>query len=131
MLKDFVSSAQKKQKNEFLRNRKFCEIKKWFITMLRDLIAWVLNNYLGRYVENLNTTQLTVALLSGKQNSEKSPKKDPAMSHRSQFIAIYSYFSLIRPLQHRNSLQRGQQHSKFAFKWRFKPIKFHFSQNFF
>lgn len=34
--------------------------------MLRDLIAWVLNNYLGKYVENLNTTQLTVALLSGK-----------------------------------------------------------------
>lgn len=36
--------------------------------MLRDLIAWVLNNYLGKYVENLNTTQLTVALLSGKLN---------------------------------------------------------------
>lgn len=36
--------------------------------MLRDLIAWVLNNYLGKYVENLNTTQLTVALLSGKFN---------------------------------------------------------------
>lgn len=34
--------------------------------MLRDLIAWVLNNYLGKYVENLNTTQLTVALLSGR-----------------------------------------------------------------
>lgn len=39
--------------------------------MLRDLIAWVLNNYLGRYVENLNTTQLTVALLSGEQANEK------------------------------------------------------------
>jgi hypothetical protein len=36
--------------------------------MLRDLIAWVLNNYLGKYVENLNTTQLTVALLSGKEH---------------------------------------------------------------
>lgn len=33
--------------------------------MLRDLIAWVLNNYLGKYVGNLNTTQLTIALLSG------------------------------------------------------------------
>lgn len=33
--------------------------------MLRELIAWVLNNYLGKYVENLNTAQLTIALLSG------------------------------------------------------------------
>lgn len=98
--------------------------------MLRDLIAWVLNNYLGRYVENLNTTQLTVALLSGKQNIKKSPKKDPAMNHPSQFIAIYSYFSLISLLQHRNSLRLAQKHSKLVFKWRFKPIKFHFSQNF-
>lgn len=39
--------------------------------MLRDLIAWVLNNYLGKYIENLNTTQLTVALLSGKKFSVK------------------------------------------------------------
>lgn len=34
-------------------------------TMLRELIAWVLNNYLGKYVHNLNTAQLSVALLSG------------------------------------------------------------------
>lgn len=34
--------------------------------MLRELIAWVLNNYLGKYVGNLNTAQLTVALLTGK-----------------------------------------------------------------
>lgn len=34
--------------------------------MLRELIAWVLNNYLGKYVGNLNTAQLSVALLSGK-----------------------------------------------------------------
>ena len=33
--------------------------------MLRDLITWVLNNYLGKYVGNLNTAQLTIALLSG------------------------------------------------------------------
>lgn len=33
--------------------------------MLRELIAWVLNNYLGKYVHNLNTAQLSVALLSG------------------------------------------------------------------
>lgn len=29
-------------------------------------MAWVLNNYLGKYVGNLNEAQLTVALLSGK-----------------------------------------------------------------
>lgn len=60
--------------------------------MLRDLIAWVLNNYLGRYVENLNTTQLTVALLSGKQTVEW---KDPAMSHPPSiraFTAIFTRF---------------------------------------
>lgn len=33
--------------------------------MLEGLVAWVLNNYLGKYVENLNTDQLSVALLSG------------------------------------------------------------------
>lgn len=53
--------------------------------MLRDLIAWVLNNYLGRYVENLNTTQLTVALLSGEL---RVCGKDPAMSHPPWFRAF-------------------------------------------
>lgn len=38
--------------------------------MLRDLIAWVLNNYLGKYVGNLNTAQLTIALLSGKSHEK-------------------------------------------------------------
>lgn len=56
--------------------------------MLRDLIAWVLNNYLGKYVENLNTTQLTVALLSGKQTRLKLQEKDPAMSHFPVFVVL-------------------------------------------
>lgn len=34
--------------------------------MLERLVAWVLNNYLGKYVENLNTDQLSIALLQGK-----------------------------------------------------------------
>lgn len=38
--------------------------------MLRELIAWVLNNYLGKYVHNLNTAQLSVALLSGELRSK-------------------------------------------------------------
>lgn len=34
--------------------------------MLEGLAAWVLNTYVGEYVENLNTDQLSIALLSGK-----------------------------------------------------------------
>ncbi|XP_072607266.1 intermembrane lipid transfer protein VPS13D isoform X5 [Vulpes vulpes] len=33
--------------------------------MLEGLVAWVLNTYLGKYVNNLNTDQLSVALLKG------------------------------------------------------------------
>lgn len=33
--------------------------------MLEGLVAWVLNTYLGKYVENLNTHQLSIALLQG------------------------------------------------------------------
>lgn len=36
--------------------------------MLEGLVAWVLNNYLGKYVENLNTDQLSIALLQGRSN---------------------------------------------------------------
>lgn len=40
----------------------------WEGKMLERIVAWVLNNYLGQYVENLNTTQLSVALLQGMWN---------------------------------------------------------------
>lgn len=40
-------------------------IQNELLTMLEGLAAWVLNNYLGKYVENLNTDQLSIALLSG------------------------------------------------------------------
>ena len=33
--------------------------------MLEWLVAWFCNNYLGRYIENLNAEQLSVALLQG------------------------------------------------------------------
>jgi len=36
--------------------------------MLERIAAWVMNNYLGQYVENLNTIQLSVALLQGMWN---------------------------------------------------------------
>uniref|UniRef100_A0A336MDN8 CSON015545 protein n=1 Tax=Culicoides sonorensis TaxID=179676 RepID=A0A336MDN8_CULSO len=49
--------------------------------MLRELIAWVLNNYLGKYVENLNTAQLSVALLSGEVELENLPLRPDALRH--------------------------------------------------
>lgn len=33
--------------------------------MLEGLVAWVLNTYVGEYFENLNTDQLSIALLQG------------------------------------------------------------------
>lgn len=56
--------------------------------MLRDLIAWVLNNYLGRYVENLNTTQLTVALLSGELTIDETEFN--TMSHPLSMIRAFT-----------------------------------------
>lgn len=34
--------------------------------MLEGLATWVLKYYLGKYVENLNTDQLSIGLLEGK-----------------------------------------------------------------
>uniref|UniRef100_A0A8D0BUC4 Vacuolar protein sorting 13 homolog D n=1 Tax=Salvator merianae TaxID=96440 RepID=A0A8D0BUC4_SALMN len=47
--------------------------------MLEGLIAWVLNNYLGKYVSNLNTDQLSVALLKGAVELENLPLKKEAL----------------------------------------------------
>lgn len=33
--------------------------------MLEGLVTWVLNNYVGEYLENLNADQISVALLQG------------------------------------------------------------------
>ncbi|KAH8405411.1 hypothetical protein KR222_011448 [Zaprionus bogoriensis] len=50
--------------------------------MLRDLITWVLNTYLGKYLENLNSAQLSVALLSGQVELENIPiRKDALRSY--------------------------------------------------
>ncbi|EDV97387.1 GH14723 [Drosophila grimshawi] len=47
--------------------------------MLRDLITWVLNTYLGKYLENLNSAQLSVALLSGEVELENIPIRKDAL----------------------------------------------------
>ncbi|XP_032690797.1 vacuolar protein sorting-associated protein 13D isoform X2 [Odontomachus brunneus] len=49
--------------------------------MLEGLVAWVLNNYLGKYVENLNTDQLSIALLSGEVELENLPLNREALRH--------------------------------------------------
>ena len=43
--------------------------------MLERLVAWFCNNYLGRYLENLNADQLSVALLQGNLIVMFIPKK--------------------------------------------------------
>ncbi|KAJ3643178.1 hypothetical protein Zmor_025903 [Zophobas morio] len=60
--------------------------------MLEGLAAWVLNNYLGKYVENLNTDQLSIALLSGKVELENLPLKKDALRHLGLPIEIKAGF---------------------------------------
>uniref|UniRef100_A0A915Q2Y8 Chorein N-terminal domain-containing protein n=1 Tax=Setaria digitata TaxID=48799 RepID=A0A915Q2Y8_9BILA len=47
--------------------------------MLENLVAWVLNNYVGEYLENLNTDQLSIALLQGQVELENVPLKKSAL----------------------------------------------------
>ncbi|XP_029047151.1 vacuolar protein sorting-associated protein 13D isoform X1 [Osmia bicornis bicornis] len=60
--------------------------------MLEGLVAWVLNNYLGKYVENLNTDQLSIALLSGEAELENLPLKREALRHIGLPIEIKAGF---------------------------------------
>ncbi|TKR63461.1 hypothetical protein L596_027291 [Steinernema carpocapsae] len=47
--------------------------------MLEGLVAWVLNTYVGEYLENLNTDQLSIALLQGQVELENVPLKKTAL----------------------------------------------------
>ncbi|KAK5644974.1 hypothetical protein RI129_006274 [Pyrocoelia pectoralis] len=60
--------------------------------MLEGLVAWVLNNYLGKYVENLNTDQLSIALLSGEVELENLPLRKDALRHLGLPVIIKSGF---------------------------------------
>ncbi|KAK9889536.1 hypothetical protein WA026_006891 [Henosepilachna vigintioctopunctata] len=60
--------------------------------MLEGLAAWILNNYLGKYVENLNTDQLSIALLSGKVELENLPLKKDALIHLGLPVVIKAGF---------------------------------------
>lgn len=47
--------------------------------MLESLISWVLNTYVGEYLENLNADQLSVGLLQGQIELENVPLKKTAL----------------------------------------------------
>lgn len=61
--------------------------------MLKDLVAWVLNNYLGKYVGNLNTAQLTVAVLSGEFNQP--------LLHKCFFSSLFTFRTTGKKTTHR------------------------------
>ena len=47
--------------------------------MLEGLATWFLNNYLGKYLENLNTDQLSIALLQGEVELKNVPLRRDAL----------------------------------------------------
>ncbi|XP_045474860.1 vacuolar protein sorting-associated protein 13D isoform X2 [Harmonia axyridis] len=59
--------------------------------MLEGLAAWILNTYLGKYVD-LNTDQLSIALLSGKVELENLPLKKDALRHLGLPVEIKAGF---------------------------------------
>ncbi|GFR72195.1 vacuolar protein sorting-associated protein 13D-like [Elysia marginata] len=60
--------------------------------MLEGLAAWVLNTYVGEYVENLNTAQLSIALLQGAVELENLPLKKDALKSLDIPIEVKSGF---------------------------------------
>ncbi|XP_044753631.1 vacuolar protein sorting-associated protein 13D [Coccinella septempunctata] len=59
--------------------------------MLEGLAAWILNTYLGKYID-LNTDQLSIALLSGKVELENLPLKKDALRHLGLPVEIKTGF---------------------------------------
>ncbi|XP_071747088.1 intermembrane lipid transfer protein VPS13D [Lepeophtheirus salmonis] len=61
--------------------------------MLKGLATWFLNNYLGKYLEDLNTDQLRIALSQGEVELENAPFRkeafkflDPALDVKAGFV---------------------------------------------
>ncbi|QQP35706.1 Uncharacterized protein FKW44_023998 [Caligus rogercresseyi] len=61
--------------------------------MLKGLATWFLNNYLGKYLEDLNTDQLRIALSEGEVELENAPFRkeafkflDPALDVKAGFV---------------------------------------------
>ncbi|XP_060085097.1 intermembrane lipid transfer protein VPS13D-like [Ylistrum balloti] len=60
--------------------------------MLEGLAAWILNTYIGEYVENLNTTQLSIGLLQGAVELENLPLKKDALKNFDLPLQVKSGF---------------------------------------
>ncbi|XP_033641822.1 vacuolar protein sorting-associated protein 13D-like isoform X2 [Asterias rubens] len=60
--------------------------------MLEGLAAWVLNTYVGEYVENLNTDQLSIGLLSGAVELENLPLRKDALKNLDLPIEVKAGF---------------------------------------
>ncbi|KAK7067615.1 Vacuolar protein sorting-associated protein 13D [Halocaridina rubra] len=60
--------------------------------MLEGLATWVLNNYLGKYLENLNTDQLSIGLLKGEVELENVPLRKDALRHLDMPVEVRSGF---------------------------------------
>lgn len=58
--------------------------------MLEGLATWFLNNYLGKYLQNLNTDQLSIALLSGQVELENVPLRSDALRFFNSSLEVRS-----------------------------------------
>ena len=58
--------------------------------MLEGLATWFLNNYLGKYLENLDTDQLSISLLSGQVELENVPLRKDALRFLEPAIEVKS-----------------------------------------
>ncbi|CAL1290806.1 unnamed protein product [Larinioides sclopetarius] len=60
--------------------------------MLEGLAAWILNTYVGEYLENLNTDQLSIGLLQGEVELENLPLRKDALKFLELPVQIHSGF---------------------------------------
>ncbi|KAL7638274.1 UNVERIFIED_CONTAM: hypothetical protein RMT77_010838 [Armadillidium vulgare] len=60
--------------------------------MLEGLATWVLNTYLGQYLENLNTDQLSIGLLKGEVELENVPLRKDALKHLDMSLEVRAGF---------------------------------------
>ena len=58
--------------------------------MLEGLATWFLNNYLGKYLKNLNTDQLSIALLQGEVELEHVPLRRDALRFLNAAVDVRS-----------------------------------------
>ncbi|EDV24211.1 uncharacterized protein TRIADDRAFT_57473 [Trichoplax adhaerens] len=60
--------------------------------MLEKLATWIINTYIGEYVENLNTDQLSIGILSGAVELENLPLRKDALRKLDLPLAVKSGF---------------------------------------